>query len=53
MPDPKPSSCGRCSQAVEIENGYEGRRGRTWVHLTPAGESALRNEIDQLKQLIR
>ncbi|MEU4086617.1 transcriptional regulator [Streptomyces aureus] len=38
---------------VEIEKGYEGRRGRTWVHLTPAGESALRNEIDQLKRLIQ
>ncbi|WP_405917302.1 transcriptional regulator [Streptomyces sp. NBC_00728] len=37
---------------VEIEKGYEGKRGRTWVHLTAAGEKALRNEINQLKRLI-
>ncbi|MDF3302505.1 transcriptional regulator [Streptomyces tropicalis] len=37
---------------VEIEKGYEGKRGRTWVHLTPAGENALSNEINQLKRLI-
>jgi DNA-binding MarR family transcriptional regulator len=37
---------------VEIEKGYEGKRGRTWIHLTPAGKQALHNEIAQLKRLI-
>jgi DNA-binding MarR family transcriptional regulator len=38
---------------VRIEKGYEGRRPRTWVTLTPAGENALRAEVAHLKQLIR
>ncbi len=38
---------------VTIEKGYEGRRPRTWVHLTADGEVALRDEITHLKQLIR
>jgi DNA-binding MarR family transcriptional regulator len=38
---------------VHIEKGYEGRRARTWVSLTPAGEKALRDEVSYLKQLIR
>jgi DNA-binding MarR family transcriptional regulator len=38
---------------VAIEKGYQGRRARTWVHLTPAGEKALRDEITHLKRLIR
>jgi DNA-binding MarR family transcriptional regulator len=38
---------------VEIEKGYEGKRGRTWIHLTAAGRKALDDEISQLKQLIR
>lgn len=37
---------------VDIEKGYEGKRPRTWVHLTPAGEKALRDEITHLKRLI-
>ena len=37
---------------VHIEKGYEGKRPRTWVSLTPAGETALRDEIAQLKRLI-
>jgi len=37
---------------VDVEKGYEGRRPRTWVTLTPAGEKALRDEIIQLKRLI-
>lgn len=37
---------------IEIEKGYEGRRGRTWIHLTPLGAQALRAEIVQLKRLI-
>ncbi|RKE16957.1 transcriptional regulator [Streptomyces sp. TLI_171] len=38
---------------IEIEKGYEGRRPRTWVSLTPAGHHALREEVAQLKRLIR
>jgi DNA-binding MarR family transcriptional regulator len=38
---------------VEIEKGYAGKRGRTWIHLTVAGREALYNEISQMKQLIR
>jgi DNA-binding MarR family transcriptional regulator len=37
---------------IEIEKGYEGRRGRTWIHLTPLGTRALRAEVAQLKRLI-
>jgi DNA-binding MarR family transcriptional regulator len=37
---------------ISIEKGYEGKRARTWVTLTPAGHSALRAEITQLKRLI-
>ncbi|MHA6631517.1 transcriptional regulator [Pseudonocardia sichuanensis] len=38
---------------VEIDKGYEGRRARTWIHLTTAGKIALHDEISQLKLLIR
>jgi DNA-binding MarR family transcriptional regulator len=37
---------------VHIEKGYEGKRARTWVTLTGAGQSALRQEITHLKHLI-
>jgi DNA-binding MarR family transcriptional regulator len=37
---------------ITIEKGYEGRRPRTWVTLTPTGQSALRTEIAHLKTLI-
>jgi DNA-binding MarR family transcriptional regulator len=37
---------------ITIDKGYAGRRARTWISLTRAGRSALRAEIDQLKQLI-
>jgi DNA-binding MarR family transcriptional regulator len=37
---------------VEIEKGYAGKRGRTWIHLTPPGKNALHSEIAQLKRLI-
>jgi DNA-binding MarR family transcriptional regulator len=37
---------------VEDEKGYEGRRGRTWITLTPAGTAALTEEIERLKSLI-
>jgi len=38
---------------IQIEKGYEGKRPRTWVTLTPAGQTALRDEIAHLKQLIQ
>lgn len=37
---------------IEVEKGYEGRRGRTWITLTAAGTTALTEEIRRLKQLI-
>jgi DNA-binding MarR family transcriptional regulator len=37
---------------IEVEKGYEGRRGRTWITLTAAGDTALAEEIVRLKQLI-
>jgi DNA-binding MarR family transcriptional regulator len=37
---------------VEVEKGYEGKRGRTWIALTPAGSAALAEEIGRLKLLI-
>jgi DNA-binding MarR family transcriptional regulator len=37
---------------VEVEKGYEGKRGRTWITLTTAGDNALAEEIARLKLLI-
>ncbi|MDG4786208.1 transcriptional regulator [Micromonospora sp. WMMD1102] len=37
---------------IEVEKGYEGRRGRTWITLTPTGTTALADEIRRLKLLI-
>jgi DNA-binding MarR family transcriptional regulator len=37
---------------IGVEKGYEGRRGRTWITLTAAGDAALAEEIGRLKQLI-
>ena len=41
------------AELIEIEKGYDGKRPRTWVTLTAAGQAALRNEIAHLKQLIQ
>ena len=41
------------AELIQIEKGYEGKRPRTWVTLTAAGQTALRNEIAYLKQLIQ
>jgi DNA-binding MarR family transcriptional regulator len=38
---------------IRINKGYEGRRPRTWVVLTVAGQDALRAEVAHLKQLIQ
>ena len=40
------------AELIHIDKGYEGKRPRTWVTLTPAGQTALRDEIAHLKQLI-
>jgi DNA-binding MarR family transcriptional regulator len=37
---------------IEVEKGYAGKRGRTWITLTAAGTTALAEEIERLKQLI-
>ena len=37
---------------VGVEKGYEGKRGRTWITLTPDGSTALTEEIGRLKKLI-
>jgi DNA-binding PadR family transcriptional regulator len=37
---------------LKVEKGYEGKRPRTWVHITKAGNNALSHEIAQLKNLI-
>jgi DNA-binding transcriptional ArsR family regulator len=37
---------------IEVEKGYEGRRGRTRFTLTAAGTTALDDEIRRLKLLI-
>ncbi len=41
------------AELIHIEKGYEGKRPRTWVTLTAAGQAALRQEIVHLKQLIQ
>jgi DNA-binding PadR family transcriptional regulator len=37
---------------ITLEKGYAGKRARTWVTLTKAGQAALDEEIAQLKLLI-
>ena len=37
---------------ISIEKGYAGKRARTWITLTSAGQAALAEEITQLKLLI-
>ena len=37
---------------ITIEKGYAGKRARTWVTLTKAGQAALADEITQLRLLI-
>jgi DNA-binding MarR family transcriptional regulator len=37
---------------IDVEKGYAGKRGRTWITLTAAGSTALTDEIDRLKLLI-
>lgn len=37
---------------ITLSKGYEGKRPRTWISLTKAGHTALRDEIANLKRLI-
>lgn len=37
---------------ISIEKGYAGKRARTWITLTKAGQAALAEEIARLKLLI-
>lgn len=37
---------------VQIEKGFEGRRGRTWVSATARGRAALDEELKALNELI-
>ncbi|MFC3500612.1 transcriptional regulator [Micromonospora krabiensis] len=37
---------------VQVEKGYAGKRGRTWITLTAAGHAALADEMARLKVLI-
>jgi DNA-binding MarR family transcriptional regulator len=37
---------------VTLEKGYAGKRARTWIAITKAGQAALAEEIAQLKLLI-
>lgn len=37
---------------ITLEKGYAGKRARTWVTITKAGQAALAEEITQLKLLI-
>lgn len=38
---------------VEVEKGYDGKRPRTWVRITPAGRKALAAEMTALDALVR
>ncbi|MFE9745222.1 transcriptional regulator [Saccharothrix saharensis] len=37
---------------VAVEKGYDGRRPRTWVGVTPAGRAALAAEMAALRALV-
>jgi DNA-binding MarR family transcriptional regulator len=37
---------------ITLEKGYAGKRARTWITITKAGQRALADEIAQLKLLI-
>jgi DNA-binding PadR family transcriptional regulator len=37
---------------LEVEKGYEGRRPKTWLHITEAGRAALAAEMAALRALL-
>jgi len=40
------------ARLITIEKGYQGRRPRTWVTITPAGRQAYRAEMTVLRSLV-
>jgi DNA-binding MarR family transcriptional regulator len=40
------------AELITIEKGYAGKRARTWITLTKAGQTALAEEVAHLKVLI-
>lgn len=38
---------------ITVRKGSDGRRGRTWVRLTPSGSRALADEVRALRALLR
>ncbi|KAA9154586.1 helix-turn-helix domain-containing protein [Amycolatopsis acidicola] len=37
---------------LEVEKGYDGKRPKTWVHITPSGRRALAEEMAALRALV-
>lgn len=40
------------AELVQVEKGYDGKRPKTWVSITPEGKKALEQEIAALRALI-
>jgi DNA-binding MarR family transcriptional regulator len=40
------------SELVQVEKGYDGKRPKTWISITPEGRTALAQEIAALRALI-
>lgn len=40
------------ARLITIEKGYQGRRPRTWVMITPAGRRAYQDEMTVLRSLL-
>jgi DNA-binding MarR family transcriptional regulator len=38
---------------VAIDKTFEGRRSRTWISVTPAGQKALTEEIQALREIVQ
>jgi DNA-binding MarR family transcriptional regulator len=38
---------------IDVDKGYEGRRPRTWIRITPTGRKELASEMTALKALVR
>jgi DNA-binding MarR family transcriptional regulator len=38
---------------IAVEKGFEGRRPRTWLAITPAGQQALAAEIQALREIVQ
>lgn len=38
---------------IEVEKGYEGKRPRTWLTISPAGRRALAAEVAALRALVK